>query len=584
MLEGVSGVSERTVADSPATLGAGPDDRCTSQLRVVHCREHGTFHVRFHSHLVGFVVDFEVTDPFGDRMLLVEDFDPECGLLGVLDEATPDQGGDVISRLVHERGDVRGTVDAHVAPARADELDDVRGMFGWRIGQVIDEDVVFLESIGSEHCSVCRDLCLDPGILENGFEQLSFLVKAVKVELVLSNHQDCRVAHARRIERGGNMLSVPGCTTERPAVDRNGLVAVHRWWVHDECYGCNELYNGRTVGHTRWLIVPFYGGEELQRVYDEALADSWGLIASNIVEPNVLIGLMEGAASVDSDLLLQASAGACKFAGNGDLDAGLWVLGNYIETIAEQFDIGVFLNMDHHQSLPAIESQVRGGIPSSIMIDASHHSFEENVRRSRAAVELAAKSEKRILVEAELGRIKGAEDEIASEEAYYTDPERAVDFVEATGCDLLAVSIGTQHGVAKGEDLDLRPSLAREINETLHAHGLSVPLVLHGSTGVQPGQLRTLLDHGICKVNKDTRYQYEFARTLYDLYREQPEAIVPPAGVDDDRETFFNSVQWSPNKDVFDPRVGGRAIRERIATVHASLAEVAGSAGRSMFP
>jgi fructose-bisphosphate aldolase class II len=328
--------------------------------------------------------------------------------------------------------------------------------------------------------------------------------------------------------------------------------------------------------------MPFYGGDELAAVYDRALEEGFGLIASNVAEPNVVMGLMEGADRVDSDLLLQLSGGACSFAGNGDPVAGLKAMGNYIELIADQYDIGVFLNMDHQTDLELIQTQVELDIPSSIMIDASHEPFDENVDRSRRVVEMVEDAGADILVEAELGQIKGVEDEIVSEEAFYTDPEQAVEFVDETGCDLLAISVGTQHGVAKGKDLELRPDLAHDIRVALRDHGLDTPLVLHGSSGVQPDQLTQMLEQGICKVNKDTRYQYEYTRTAYDLYRQDPEAIVPPDDVEDARDTFFNETEWAPNKDVFDPRVVGRDIRERIADVHADLATVAGSAGKSL--
>ncbi|MFB6200842.1 MAG: class II fructose-bisphosphate aldolase, partial [Halorhabdus sp.] len=213
----------------------------------------------------------------------------------------------------------------------------------------------------------------------------------------------------------------------------------------------------------------------------------------------------------------------------------------------------------------------------------SHEDFEENVARSKEVVEMTEQADEEILVEAELGQIKGVEDEIVAEEAFYTDPEQAVEFVERTGADLLAISVGTQHGVAKGKDLDLKPDLATEISETLADHGLETPLVLHGSSGLQPDQLADFMGRGICKVNKDTRYQYEYTRTLYDLYREHGDELVPPEGVEDQRDSFFNDVDWSPNKDVFDPRVGGRDVRERIAEVYAGLAEVSGSAGKSRY-
>ena len=329
--------------------------------------------------------------------------------------------------------------------------------------------------------------------------------------------------------------------------------------------------------------MTFRSGSDLATVYEDALDEGFGLIASNIAEPNVLIGLIKGAARVDSDLLLQMSNGACSFAGNGDPIAGLQAMGTYIEQIAAPYDIGVFLNMDHQTDLNTIQRQIELEIPSSIMIDASHDSFEENVQKSKQVVDWVDDADADILVEAELGTIKGVEDEIVAEEAFYTDPEQAVEFVDRTGCDLLAISVGTQHGVAKGKDLELRPDLTEEIRAALRDHGLDTPLVLHGSSGVQSDQLQEMLQHGICKVNKDTRYQYEYTRTAFDRYREAVDEIVPPEGIEDHRDSFFNDVEWAPNKDRFDPRVAGRDIRERIADVYADLAEVAGSAGRSRF-
>ena len=325
------------------------------------------------------------------------------------------------------------------------------------------------------------------------------------------------------------------------------------------------------------------GGDALAAVYEDALDSGFGLIASNVAEQNVMIGLIQGAAQADSDLLLQMSNGACTFVGNGDPIAGLRVMGTHIERIAAQYDVGVFLNMDHQTDLDVIQRQIELDIPSSIMIDASHEEFEQNVARSREVVEMVENAGADVLVEAELGKIKGVEDEIVSEHAFYTDPEQAVEFVDRTGCDLLAVSVGTQHGVAKGEDLELKPDLTEEIRTALRDHGLDTPLVLHGSSGVQADQLREMLTHGICKVNKDTRYQYEYTRTAFDLYREKPEDVVPPADIDDHRDTFFNDVDWAPNKDRFDPRVSGRLIRDRIAEVYVDLAETSGSAGRSRF-
>ena len=329
--------------------------------------------------------------------------------------------------------------------------------------------------------------------------------------------------------------------------------------------------------------MTFLDGAALARVYDDALDEGYGLVASNVAEPSVLAGLIRGADAVDSDLLVQLSAGACRFAGDGDAMVGLRAMGAYIEALASTVDIGVFLNMDHQTDLALIEQQIASAIPSSIMIDASHAPFEENVATSQEVVRMRDAADSEILIEAELGQIKGVEDEIVSPEAYTTDPAEAVEFVDRVGCDLLAISVGTQHGVAKGRDVELQPALAQEITDALVDAGLQVPLVLHGSSGLQPEQLQPMLEAGICKMNKDTRYQYEYTRTAYDLYTADPTAIEPPSDIEDARESFFNDVAWSPEKAVFDPRVAGRAIRERVAAVHSELAQVAGSAGKTLY-
>ena len=176
--------------------------------------------------------------------------------------------------------------------------------------------------------------------------------------------------------------------------------------------------------------MTFYGGTELASVYEEALDEGFGLVASNVAEPNVMIGLLQGAAQADSDLLLQMSNGACTFAGNGDPVAGLQAMGNYIDLLAAQYDVGVFLNMDHQTDLDTIRRQVELDVPSSIMIDASHEPFEENVARSREVVEMTEEADGEILVEAELGKIKGVEDEIVPPEGVGGDRETFFNDIE----------------------------------------------------------------------------------------------------------------------------------------------------------
>lgn len=329
--------------------------------------------------------------------------------------------------------------------------------------------------------------------------------------------------------------------------------------------------------------MPLKGGEELKKVYEKAKDEEYGFVASNIAEPNILMGLLDGSSEKKSDLVTQLSHSASKFAGNGNDVAGLKAMGDYIKILAEDYDIGVFLNMDHLTNLDFIEAAIDTGLPSSIMIDASKKPFKENVEKSRKVKDMVLEKEKDILIEAELGKMKGVEDEIKSDEALYTNPEEAVEFVEKTKCDLLAISIGTQHGVSKGKDIELKPDIAKSVNETLMEHGIDIPLVLHGSSGLLPEQLREVIQYGITKFNKDTRYQYEYGRTAIDFYKEHEDAIIPPEGLECSREGFFSDTDWSPNKSYFDPRVVSREIREKIKEVISELTELTGSAGKSLY-
>ncbi|MFP4117080.1 MAG: class II fructose-bisphosphate aldolase [Candidatus Aenigmatarchaeota archaeon] len=321
-------------------------------------------------------------------------------------------------------------------------------------------------------------------------------------------------------------------------------------------------------------------GDEMRKLYKEAKKGSYAFVASNVAETNIMIGLMEGAEKSGSDLVLQLSRSACEFAGNGDALAGLKAMGSYMEEIAEKYDIGVFLNMDHLKDLDFIQKAIQTGFPSSVMIDASEESFEDNVEKSRQAKEMA--EGKDVLIEAELGRIKGVENDVSSDESYYTDPEKAVDFVRKTKCDLLAISVGTKHGVSKGKDLNLRTGIAKEVNEKLIAKNKEVPLVIHGSSGLTHDQMKELAEKGVCKFNKDTRYQYEYARTAAKFYIQNKESILPP-GKSSESGGPFTKGGWSPNKDHFDPRVVSRKVRKGISEVIEELNGVVGSQGKSLY-
>jgi ketose-bisphosphate aldolase len=333
--------------------------------------------------------------------------------------------------------------------------------------------------------------------------------------------------------------------------------------------------------------MPYYGGTELSDVYSAAREEGYGFFASNVTHPDILVGLLRGADRVGSDAVVQVGRDTAAFYGDGDPAVGLDAFGAYLDRFAESTGVGVFCNVDHVH-LPDdgfLDTVVESGVASSVMVDASDEPFEENVSLTREAVSRVREGDDEMLVEAELGRVAGTEGgvETAAEDAFYTDPQEAVEFVEETGVDLLAVSVGTQHGVAAGRDLDVRPSVARDVDTALRAAGHDVPLVVHGASGLSDDGISAFVDAGVPKFNKNTRYQYEYARTAADFYHEHAAAIRPPVDVDDDRGSMFAGADWAPDRTYFHPRVVSEAVRDRLADVMAELCRVTGSAGRSRY-
>ena len=157
---------------------------------------------------------------------------------------------------------------------------------------------------------------------------------------------------------------------------------------------------------------------------------------------------------------------------------------------------------------------------TSIMIDGSHESFEDNIAVTKAVVDACHPSG--VPVEAELGKVGGKEDDLEGGEGNpYTDPQETKQFVEATGVDSLAVAIGTAHGVYKGTPkLDVnRLSEIREV--------VSIPLVLHGTSGVPDEAVKECIKRGICKVNYATDLRIAFSKGVNEVLHENPDTIDP---------------------------------------------------------
>ncbi|MBZ9752060.1 class II fructose-1,6-bisphosphate aldolase [Deinococcus sp. HMF7604] len=243
-----------------------------------------------------------------------------------------------------------------------------------------------------------------------------------------------------------------------------------------------------------------------------ARAGKYGVGSFNTNNMEITQAIIHTAERLRSPVMVQMSEGAIKYGGQD--------LANIVIDLATRATVPVALHLDHGSSYESALKAIKMGF-TSVMIDASHHPFDENVKETRRVVEAAHAMG--ISVESELGRLGGIEEHIVVDEkdAFLTDPEEAVQFIEQTGTDYLAIAIGTSHGAYKGKG---RPYIDHARIEKI-AELTGIPLVAHGSSGVpteiverfrtgggQIGEAAGIADedlqratqHGIAKVNVDT--------------------------------------------------------------------------------
>jgi fructose-bisphosphate aldolase, class II len=294
-----------------------------------------------------------------------------------------------------------------------------------------------------------------------------------------------------------------------------------------------------------------------------ARAGKYGVASFNSNNMEITQAIIHTAEKLRSPVMVQMSEGAIKYGGQD--------LANIIKDLANRATVPVALHLDHGSSYASALNAIRMGF-TSVMIDASHHSFEENAAETKRVVEAAHAMG--ITVEAELGRLGGIEEHIVVDEkdAFLTDPDEAVRFIELTGTDYLAIAIGTSHGAFKGKG---RPYIDQariaKIGEMT-----SIPLVAHGSSGVpaeivqrfrdaggeigeaagiNDDDLREACQHGIAKVNVDTDLR-----------------LASTVGI---REVLF------ANPKEFDPRKILGAARDVMAQVIEHKIRVLGSVGKA---
>lgn len=322
----------------------------------------------------------------------------------------------------------------------------------------------------------------------------------------------------------------------------------------------------------------FLTGKQLGEVFLKAKKQRFGIIASNVVFDTQIRAIIQGYAAVRSDGLMQMSSGACKFAAgeSQDMKAGARLISTMIKTFAAQFPhSGIGLHIDHATPnyFDFIVYCIENDLVTSVMIDASKEDLAENIRATKEVVEVAHRHG--IIVEGEIGHIKGAEDEIVSETELYTRPEEALEFVQKTNVDLFAASVGTNHGVSKGENIVLRLDLIQAIDALLISHGVERGLVLHGASGLTDEQQRTAIANGVVKINKDTHYQMDMAQAIQAYWEKEKHAIVCPPDVAPEA--------YIPDKGKFDPRKWLAKGEEKMKDTVMGFCRVSGSADNSIL-
>lgn len=249
-------------------------------------------------------------------------------------------------------------------------------------------------------------------------------------------------------------------------------------------------------------------------MFKKAYEGKYAVGAFNVNNMEIIQGIVDAAKAEQSPLILQVSAGARKYAKH------IYLM-KLVEAAVEDTGLPICLHLDHGEDFEICKACVDGGF-TSVMIDGSKHSFEDNIELTRRVVDYA--HNKGVVVEAELGKLAGVEDaiKVAAKDATYTDPDQAVEFVERTGVDSLAIAIGTSHGAYKFKG---KPELDFARLEKISNLLPNFPLVLHGASTVLPEFVSLCNEYGgkiegaqgvpedmllqagkfgVCKINIDT--------------------------------------------------------------------------------
>lgn len=244
----------------------------------------------------------------------------------------------------------------------------------------------------------------------------------------------------------------------------------------------------------------------------DAQKGGYAVGAFNVENMEMVQAVVAAAEELRSPVIMQTTPSTVKY-------ANLNYFYENVKVAAQESSVPVVIHLDHGNSFELAMQAYRTGY-TSIMIDGSHEGFEDNIALTSAVVKACHPGE--VPIEAELGKVGGKEDDLDGGEGDpYTNPQEAAEFVERTGIDSLAVAIGTAHGVYKGvPKLDF--SRLSEIRKAV-----SIPLVLHGTSGVPDEDVAECIKRGICKVNYATDLRIAFTKGINQVLKENPDTIEP---------------------------------------------------------
>ncbi|NLL05331.1 MAG: class II fructose-1,6-bisphosphate aldolase [Clostridiaceae bacterium] len=274
-----------------------------------------------------------------------------------------------------------------------------------------------------------------------------------------------------------------------------------------------------------------------KEMFKKAYEGGYAIGAFNVNNMEIVQGITEAAKEVNAPLILQVSAGARKYANHT-------YLMKLIEAAIIETGLPICVHLDHGDTFELCKSCIDGGF-TSVMIDGSHHSFEDNIKLTKQVVDYA--HDKGVTVEGELGRLAGIEDavNVSEEDAAFTDPDQVEEFVQRTGVDSLAIAIGTSHGAFKFKgEAKLRFDILEEIQKRLPGF----PIVLHGASSVMPEyveminkfggnmpgakgvpeeMLRQAAKMAVCKINIDSDLRLALTGSIRKYFAENPSHFDP---------------------------------------------------------